>query len=67
MERWNIGFQKDNSDFNFVVNLAGGGTINPTLHYPLRAEGQNAFFQCSIIPTFPSHDLEALDTLGRST
>ena len=34
LERWNIGFQKDNSHFNFIVNPAGGGTINPTLHYP---------------------------------
>jgi len=23
--------QKDNSHFNFIVNPAGGGTINPTL------------------------------------
>jgi len=34
MERWNAGFQKDNSHFNFIVNPAGGGTINPTLHHP---------------------------------
>jgi hypothetical protein len=34
LERWNIGFLKDNSHFNFRVNPAGGGTINPTLHYP---------------------------------
>jgi hypothetical protein len=34
MERWNIGFQKDNSHFNFIINPAGGGTINPALHYP---------------------------------
>jgi hypothetical protein len=34
VERWNIGCQKDNSHFNFIVNPAGGGTINPTLHYP---------------------------------
>jgi len=34
VERWNIGFQKDISHFNFIVNPAGGGTINPTLHYP---------------------------------
>ena len=26
--------QKDNSHFNFIVNPAVGGTINPTLHYP---------------------------------
>jgi hypothetical protein len=34
VERWNIGFQKDISHFIFVVNAVGGGTINPTLHYP---------------------------------
>jgi hypothetical protein len=34
VERWNIGFQKDINHFNFIVNPAGGGTINPTLHYP---------------------------------
>jgi len=33
VERWNIGFQKDISHFNFIVNPVGGGTINPTLHY----------------------------------
>jgi hypothetical protein len=39
MECWNIDFQKDISHFNFIVNSAGGGTINPALHYPLRAVG----------------------------
>jgi hypothetical protein len=34
VERWNIGFQKDISHFNFIVNPADGGTINPTLQYP---------------------------------
>jgi hypothetical protein len=34
VERWNIGFQKDMSHFIFIVNPVGGGTINPTLHYP---------------------------------
>jgi len=34
VERWNIGFQKGISHFNFIVNPAGGGTINPTLHQP---------------------------------
>ncbi len=34
VERWNIGIQKDFSHFNFIVNPAGGGTINPILHYP---------------------------------
>ena len=38
MEWWNAGppeaDQKDNSHFNVIVNPAGGGTINPTLHYP---------------------------------
>jgi hypothetical protein len=33
-ERWNIGFEKDVNHFYFIVNPAGGGTINPTLHYP---------------------------------
>jgi len=32
VERWNVGFPKDNSYFNFIVNPAGGGMINPTLH-----------------------------------
>jgi hypothetical protein len=36
---WNVGppevDQKDNSHFNFIVNPAGGGTINPTMRYPL--------------------------------
>jgi len=57
MERWNIDFQKDNSHFNFIVNPAGGGTINPTLHYPIRAVapragGQNPLFHYSIVPSF---------------
>ena len=34
VERWNIVFPKDNSHFNFIVNPACGGIINPTLHYP---------------------------------
>jgi hypothetical protein len=57
VERWNIGFQKDISHFYFIVNPVGGGNINPTLHYPLRAVGsalraggQNPLFQYSIIP-----------------
>jgi hypothetical protein len=28
LERWNIGFQKDDNHFYFIVNPAGGGTIN---------------------------------------
>ncbi len=51
VERWNIGFQKDISYFNFIVNLSGGGTINPTLHYPLRAVSQNPLFHYSIVPS----------------
>ena len=43
MEGWNDGppeaDQNDINHFNFIVNPAGGGTINPTLHYPLRAVG----------------------------
>jgi hypothetical protein len=52
VERWNIGFQKDNSHFNFIVNPAGGGTINPTLHYPLRAVGSMSRRPEPIIPLF---------------
>jgi hypothetical protein len=51
MEWWNAGppeaDQKDNSHFNFIVNPAGGGTINPTLHYPRPIA---PLFHCSIIP-----------------
>jgi hypothetical protein len=28
VERWDIGFQKDINHFIFIVNHAGGGTIN---------------------------------------
>jgi hypothetical protein len=52
VERWNIGFQMDISHFNFIVNPAGGGNIKPTLHYPLRAAGQNPLFHYSIVPSF---------------
>jgi hypothetical protein len=34
VEGWNIVVQKDINHFNFIVNPAGGGTINPTLHHP---------------------------------
>ena len=34
VERWNIGFQKNLSPFYPIANPVGGGTINPTLHYP---------------------------------
>jgi hypothetical protein len=53
MEWWNVGppqaDQKDISHGNFIVNPADG-TIYPTLHFPLRAGGQNPLFHCSIIP-----------------
>jgi len=59
VEDWNIGFPKDNSHFNFIVNPAGGGTINSTLYYPRTHD--------SIIPIaersgakFNSTDLKAL-------
>jgi len=52
VERWNIGFQKDNSHFNFIGNPDGGGTINTTLHYPLRFVGQNPLLHYSIVPSF---------------
>ena len=47
VERWNIGIQKDIGHFNFIVNPADGGTINPKLHYPLRALGRNPLFHQS--------------------
>jgi len=47
VERWNIGFQKDISHFNFIVNSAGGGTINPILHYPRTHFSTNPAFQHS--------------------
>jgi hypothetical protein len=62
MEWWNAGppqaDQKDISHFNFIVNPVGGGTINPTLHYPLRGVGSKSrrpepnipLFQYSILP-----------------
>jgi len=38
MEGWNDDppeeDQKDINHFNFIVNPAGGGTINQTLHHP---------------------------------
>jgi hypothetical protein len=49
VERWNIGFQKDISHFNFIVNPVGGGTINPTLHYPLRARFQPVGLQAGFL------------------
>jgi hypothetical protein len=47
--------QMDISQFNFIVNPVGGGTIIPTLHNPRT--------HYSGIPSFQSHDLEALDML----
>jgi len=44
VERWNIGFQKDISYFIVIVNPDGGGTLNPTLHYPST--------HCSNFPVF---------------
>jgi hypothetical protein len=56
MEGWNDGpleaDQKDINHFNFIVNPAGGGTINPTLRHPLRSVGQNPLFHYSIVPSF---------------
>jgi hypothetical protein len=52
VDHWNIGFQKDNSHFNFIVNPAGGGTINPTLHYPLRGVGSTSRRPEPITPLF---------------
>jgi len=39
VKHWNIGFQKDTSQFKFSANPVGGWTINPTLHSPLRGVG----------------------------
>jgi len=50
VERWSIGFQKDISHFNFIVNPVDGGTINPTLHYPLRGVGSTSRRPEPIIP-----------------
>jgi len=67
MEGWNDGppeaDQNDISHFNFMGNPAGGGTIYPTLHHPLRAAGQNPLFHCSNRTTL-SLNSEALE--GRS-
>jgi len=52
VERWNIGFQKDISHFNFIVNPAGGGNISPTLRCSLRAVGRNPFFHYFIVLSF---------------
>jgi hypothetical protein len=53
MEYW---FSKGSYHFNFIVNPASGGTINPTLHYPLRAIGgryePEAGTHYSTIPAF---------------
>jgi len=60
MEWWNIGFQKDISHFNFIVNSAGGGTINPALHYPRTHYSHIPAFQHSssypICFRFDGHD-----------
>jgi hypothetical protein len=60
VERWNIDFQKDNSHFNFIVNPAGGGTINPTLHYPRTHHSTIPLFHHSN-RTNLSFDSEALE------
>jgi hypothetical protein len=52
LERWNIGFQKDISHFNFIVNPAGGGNINPALHCPFRAVGWNSLLDYFIALSF---------------
>jgi hypothetical protein len=54
VERWNIGFQKDNSHFNFIVNPAGDGTINlsEAQALPLRAGGQHCLIPEPITPLF---------------
>ena len=65
VERWKIGFQKDISHFNFIVNPADGGTINPTLHYPLRASGSASRRPEPIIPLF-HHSLRGVGATLRA-
>ena len=50
MEWWNIGFQKDVNHFNFIINPAGGGIINPTFDYPRTRYFIIPLFQHSNIP-----------------
>jgi hypothetical protein len=50
MEYW---FSKEYWPFYFIANPAGGGTINPTLHSPIRSVGRNPLLHYSIIPSFP--------------
>jgi hypothetical protein len=54
VERWNIGFQKDVNHFYFIVTPAGGGTINPTLHYPRTHYSAIPAFQLGEAPKFTS-------------
>ena len=58
LERWNIGFLKDISDFNFIVNPVGGGSINPILHCPLRGVGSTSRRPEPIIPLFHHSNCE---------
>jgi hypothetical protein len=39
LEPWNTGFYKHDNHPIFIVNPVGGGCIDPTLHYSLRAGG----------------------------
>jgi hypothetical protein len=53
MELWNdgiVGFQRKLSILNFSVKM--NFAIYPILQYPLRAGGQDPFFQYSSIPPF---------------
>ena len=61
----NIGFQEDTSHFNFIVNPAGGGTINPTFHYPLRAESSASRRPEPIIPLFHYSNCERSELTGK--
>jgi hypothetical protein len=58
VESWNIGFQKDISHSNFIVSPVGGGNINPTLQYPLRAVGSMSRRPEPIIPVFHHSNCE---------
>jgi hypothetical protein len=75
MELWNVGppqaDQKDISHLNFFVNPAGG-TIYPTLHFPLRARfqpvglqaGGEARTHCSAIPLFHHSNCERSELIS---
>ena len=63
VEYWNVGLNKE--PIHFIASLSRG--ILPIDQYPIFPEplsaDRQALFHHSTIPTFQSHDLEALDRL----